>query len=574
MQRLSAFVLIILLFSACVKTKFNDKNGSTSLTGTLPRSVTCCGVNVGTSNSPKIWGANGHPNNQVQYFGNVDAQLDLLQEMGMTQYRVDLGAQRTGELTGGNLTRFNELMTKCQQRGITVLPVLINNEWWASNYTRDDAYYVGHMLGYGFVSRYGSYFHTYEIGNEEDLYCLPGNPSGANTSDYDAVKFEKTYYFFNGMIEGIKAVDPAAKLIINCAGWYHYGFFTLLNQHNVQYDILGYHWYDDKPADFFLVLNQLATFNKDVWFTELNSRADTLVETFQKTSDFVYNYLNALENRSFVKAVFVYELFNEDGQTRGEQFYGLTYWNTPFNFTAYTKKPAVANWKYEIEENLHGNEDFVYSFFLYCDNRVPDQGGLQYWTNRLTSTGDRQEVITVGMSQEGNGRFVEEQYNALLDDATISTDTWNYWLGRMQNGTIREQVICELCASAEFYTKSGSTAGGYIERLFNRLLGRPSDPTGKAYWVNVLNSNGDRYGVASQFIHGVEYYNRFVDAQFHKLLRRTGPTEQSAIDYYAGKLAGGSTQFDVINMLLMSDEYWYRGINEGYLRRHPGYPLN
>jgi hypothetical protein len=178
------------------------------------------------------------------------------------------------------------------------------------------------------------------------------------------------------------------------------------------------------------------------------------------------------------------------------------------------------------------------------------------------------------MSQEGNGRFVEEQYNALLDDATISTDTWNYWLGRMQNGTIREQVICELCASAEFYTKSGSTAGGYIERLFNRLLGRPSDPTGKAYWVNVLNSNGDRYGVASQFIHGVEYYNRFVDAQFHKLLRRTGPTEQSAIDYYAGKLAGGSTQFDVINMLLMSDEYWYRGINEGYLRRHPGYPLN
>jgi hypothetical protein len=92
--------------------------------------------------------------------------------------------------------------------------------------------------------------------------------------------------------------------------------------------------------------------------------------------------------------------------------------------------------------------------------------------------------------------------------------------------------------------------------------------------VNVLNSSGDLYGVASQFIHGVEYYNRFVDAQFHKLLRRTGPTEQSAIDYFTGKLQNGWNQATLINFLLMSDEYWYRGINEGYLRRHPGYPLN
>jgi hypothetical protein len=31
--------------------------------------------------------------------------------MGMSQYRVDMGTARNRELTGGNLTRFNELMT-------------------------------------------------------------------------------------------------------------------------------------------------------------------------------------------------------------------------------------------------------------------------------------------------------------------------------------------------------------------------------------------------------------------------------------------------------------------------------
>lgn len=568
------FILAVLALSSCVKSVHNNKNDHTG-PATLPRSVACCGVNVGSSASTKIWGATGHPNNQVQYYGNVDAQLDLIQEMGMTQYRVDMGANRNGELIGDNLTRFNELMTKCQPRGITVLPVLINNEWWAANYTRDDAYYVGAILGNGFATRYGSYFHTYELGNEEDLYCLVGNVSGASTSQYDPVKFEKTYYYLNGMIEGIKAVDPTAKFIINCGGWYHYGFFTLLNQHNVQYDIIGYHWYDDNPGAFSDVLNQLASFNKDVWFTELNSRSGDTVGTYSQTSDFVYNYLNVLETRSFVKSVFVYELFNEDGQKSPEGIYGLTYWNTLFNFTAYTKKPSVANWKYEIEENLHGNEDFVYSFFLYCDNRVPDPGGLQYWTNRLTSTGDRQEVITVGMSQEGNGRFVEEQYSVLLDDPTITTDTWNYWLGRMQSGTTREQVICELCANDEFYTRSGSSTAGYVERLFNKLLGRPSDPTGKAYWVGVMNGGATRYQLAGKFIHDQEYCSKFVDAQFHKLLRRTGPVEQDAIDYYTGKLLNdGWNQATLINFLLMSDEYWYRGINEGYLRRHPGYPLN
>lgn len=585
MQRPLNFILAILLFASCVKTSFNDKNGAKLSATTLPRSVTCCGVNVGSSTSNKIWGANGHPNNQVQYFGNVDAQLDLIREMGMSWYRVDMGTTRNGELTGGNLTRFNELMTKSQQRGITVLPVLINQEWQASNYTRDDAYYVGAILGNGFATRYGSYFHTYELGNEEDGYSLKYTLrsdgvtrdywSGANTTDYDPALFEKTYYFYNGMIEGIRAVDPTAKFIVNCSGWQHYAFFTLLNMHNVQYDIIGYHWYDDNPTVFSQVLDQLANFHKDVWFTELNRRGGDTVGTYSQTSDFIYNYLNVLETRPFVKSVFVYELFNEDGQAGAEGIYGLTYWNTLFNFTTYTKKPVVANWKYEIEENLHGNEDFVYSFFLYCDNRVPDPGGLQYWTNRLTSTGDRQEVITVGMSQEGNGRFVEGQYSVLLDDPTITTDTWNYWLGRMQSGTTREQVICELCASDEFYTKSGSSTDGYVERLFNKLLGRPSDPGGKASWVAAINGGTSRYQAANVFIHQQEYCSKFVDAQFHKLLRRTGPVEQTAIDYFTDKLVnGGWTQAGLINTLLMSDEYWYRGINEGYLRRHPGYPLN
>jgi len=581
MQRPLCFILPVLLLSGCVKTKFDDKDGKSSSPATISRSVTCCGVNVGSSGSTKMWGVNGHPDNQVQYSGNIDAQLDLMQELGMTQYRVDMGATRFGELVGDNLTKFNELMTKCQQRGITVLPVLINKEYQDSNYTRDDAYYIGAILGNGFASRYGSYFDVYEVGNEEDTYTLHYNVvngkklyySGENLSDYIDPNFEKVYYFYNGIIQGIKAADPTAKCIINAQSS-HFVFLQLLSMHNVQYDIIGWHWYDDVPDKFSLTLDKLATYNKDVWFTEFNSRANKTMETFSQTSDFVYNYLNIMETKSFIKKVFPYELFNEDGAFEEEKFYGLTYWNTPFVFTAYTKKPVVATWKYEIEENLYGNEDFIYSMFLYCNDRVPDAGGLAYWTSRLTSNPDRQSIINEFLPQEAYGRWVEEQYFPLMDVSSFTDDLWNYWLGRMQSGTTREQMICELCASDQFYTLGGSTAGGYVTRLFNKLLGRAPSSSESTTWAGALNSGSTRYSVANSIIHTQEYYSNFVNAQFHKLLRRTGSIEQSAIDYYTGKLSGGWMQADLINTLLMSDEYWYSGINEGYLRRHPGYPLN
>jgi hypothetical protein len=563
----------MLLFSSCVKTKFNNKYDQNSSAATLPRSVTCCGVNVGSTGSPKIWGVNGHPDYQVQYFDNIDMQLDLIQEMGMSQYRVDVAADRTGTISGIALTRFNELMTKCQQRGITVLPVLISREYQTSNYTRDDAYYVGHMLGSGFARQYGNYFHTYEIGNEEDGYSLIPNWAGENTTDYIDSLFQKTYYFFNGMIEGIRSVDPNAKTVINFM-WTHFGFIKLLKMHNVQFDIIGWHWYDDVPDKFTRTLDTLAGMNKDVWVTEINSRANATTETFSQTSDFIYNYLNGFEPSPFIKAVFQYELFNEDGQANGEQFYGLTYWNTFGVYTAYTKKPVVATWKYEIEENLYGNEDFIYSLFLYCNDRLPDPGGLTYWTGQLTSNPNRQNIINRFLPGEAYGRWVEEQYFPLMDVSSMTDDLWNYWLARMQGGTTREQMICELCASDQFYTLSGSSASGFVARLFSKLLGRSPSPSESASWVGVLSIGNTRFSVANSLIHSQEYYGKFIDAEFHKLLRRTGPTEQSAIDYYTGKLEGGWMQADLINTLLMSDEYWYRGINEGYLRRHPGYPLN
>src|SRR5260370_41861728 len=66
-----------------------------------------------------IWGANGHP--LVSYPGtSIEQQLDLLKDLGMTSYRVDVREQSASNLAG-----LAELIRQAKKRGIEILPVLV-----------------------------------------------------------------------------------------------------------------------------------------------------------------------------------------------------------------------------------------------------------------------------------------------------------------------------------------------------------------------------------------------------------------------------------------------------------------
>jgi len=73
------------------------------------------------------------------------------------------------------------------------------------------------------------------------------------------------------MEDGIKSVDPAAKMVVSNAGWMHYAYFEVLARQGVKIDVIGYHWYES-AGDLKDVLDILRTeyAGKPVWFTEVN----------------------------------------------------------------------------------------------------------------------------------------------------------------------------------------------------------------------------------------------------------------------------------------------------------------
>ena len=51
-----------------------------------------------------------------------------------------------------------------------------------------------------------------------------GDRDGAARADYDFHQYLAACEMLRGLAEGIREGDPAAKRIIDCAGWLHFGF--------------------------------------------------------------------------------------------------------------------------------------------------------------------------------------------------------------------------------------------------------------------------------------------------------------------------------------------------------------
>lgn len=98
----------------------------------------------------------------------------------------------------------------------------------------------------------------------------------------------------------------------------------------------------------------------------------------------------------------------------------------------------------------------------------------------------RDAVLT--FDENSDAAFVMRMYDTVLrrtpDPAGLDS-----WLDAMDHGTTRAQVAKGFLGSQEFALVTGSlSTPDYVEYLYNHALGRASDPSGKAGWVNYIDS--------------------------------------------------------------------------------------
>lgn len=548
--------------------------------------------------TPFIWGINGHPLTQQAYNNSsgYQDQLNYLKQLNLTYYRVDMPQHADGTVVASaNLT--NLLTVLDANPAIKLLPVIGLSVDATSLATKSNSqfYALGVAQGYQFAAQYGNRFKTLELGNELDnqsiitVPCYDANGvmkqcdvNGDVVTHYDPAKIARIANYLKGLKHGIDSTNQGIKTIVNAAGWLHYGFFKCLANHGVNYDILGYHFYSDfDTLATAHILDTLASFNKDIWFTEFNARPaiDVNRNVIVGTSDALQvtwtpAFMEKLYNDDRVKAAFVYELYNEKALGGTEAYQGIVdCLDGNCTSSTRTNRPGFNPIKYKREELEYGHEDFVLSLYVNLLCARPDNNGLAYWTGRLKSSNDKAALASAFINEAYLEERIEEIYQSVLGHAG-NPEGRAYWMDQANQGMRWEDIIKLFCWSQEFWQASGSTNSGFVEHLYVRLLGRPSGPNDqslKTSLINQLNNYpADRNPAINAIMQSDEYLTNYVTSQFSRLLKRSTYGDVS----WVNRMKNGLTQKELMISLITSDEYWNNTVVNGYkIRQSPNWSV-
>lgn len=298
-----------------------------------------------------FFGINGHPLGAESYLKLTPAyQADLISRMGMNTYRVDVLTQADGSMSSYVLNLFNGLKKELDSKKVTILPMVYTR---TLQYTMNEkeAYDAGYRLGSGFAQRYGKFFTHYNTGNEiyMDFISRAKNVTGISPADYDQNKFKIAASYLKGMGKGIKDNDSDAQIIIN-ATWTHFGYFQLLQEYGVNFDIVGWHWYDEMEreapkagiSDISVKLVEL--YKKPIWFLEIGARYQNNDPNYEKRQDdFVTNFVAKCRKNPQVHAALLHELVDMPEKKHViESNYGILKWHQNTS-AAQLKRTALSN---------------------------------------------------------------------------------------------------------------------------------------------------------------------------------------------------------------------------------------
>lgn len=273
--------------------------------------------------SSVIWGAVGHndrPRDRTYPYNRIplERQISLLADAGLKGYRAgcdDMSCPR--------------LIKLLSDRGMIYLRSLEQRP--NDKISAEDNYKRGYQYGFQEARKYAGKIRYYEASNELDNWTKMAGDGGTRIQ-FNAARFAQAREYLKGLIEGIHAADKQARVMVDDAGWCHYGFLQALWADGVRWDITAFHWYSDqgnvekagcRSANVAAIHAQ---FGVPVWITEFNkNKSKDHDETIsaQWVGSFIQQ-INRIAHRYKIQAAFVYELLEEPTlKHSGEQYYGI-----------------------------------------------------------------------------------------------------------------------------------------------------------------------------------------------------------------------------------------------------------
>lgn len=149
--------------------------------------------------------------------------------------------------------------------------------------------------------------------------------------------------------------------------------------------------------------------------------------------------------------------------------------------------------------------------------------------------------------------IVGRKFQELLDrDADPSG--LGFWSGRISDGRLSyENLVVTLTISNEAWTKAGATPAGYTHWVYAHILGRPSDPSGQAYWEGRLAAGTSRDRFVRSFLRSPERARTIVRDAYRSYLFRNA--DSGGLASWVAKYTSAQVgELDLAVALLASSE--------------------
>ena len=176
--------------------------------------------------------------------------------------------------------------------------------------------------------------------------------------------------------------------------------------------------------------------------------------------------------------------------------------------------------------------DLAYRVFL---NRPADAAGKDYWSRRII-----EQVITIRGFNDMLARS-DEWLTISIRDLYLKAlgrepepDGLTYWIGRIRAGTRLTDVGAFFYGSAEYIQRKGGTPEGFVDGLYQDLLGRPGDASGIAFWAGEYRRGVPPTTIAASFYASVESRAKRVDAMYVRVLGRI--SDPAGRQFWTGEL--------------------------------------
>ena len=140
---------------------------------------------------------------------------------------------------------------------------------------------------------------------------------------------------------------------------------------------------------------------------------------------------------------------------------------------------------------------------------------------RLASRTPRATVAAaMAHSEPGTDHVVADLYPRYLTRPASPADV-AFWGHRLRNGATVVRLVVELLSAPEVYRQGGSDPDGYVELLYQRILGRPAEAAGRDWWAATIEAGSPRSTVVRRLVGTAESRGRRVDALYVDLLGRS-----------------------------------------------------